>query len=142
MNITKLLVGTIAGGIVFFLLGWLVYGQLLASFMYHNTGKAGHIINRKDMEFLYLVIGNLLSGLLLAYIFLKGNVNTLAAGLVTGGIVGFLMAASVDSVIYGTSFVLSKKAMVADVLAYTVISAVAGAVIAAVSGGKGSRSGG
>ena len=135
MSNTKLIVCTIAGGVVFFLLSWLIYGNLLISFMYHNTGKAGHRINRKEMEFLYLIAGNLLQGLLFAFIFIKGNVNTWIAGLIRGGIIGFLMVASIDAVTYGTTFILSKKGMLADVLAFTVISAIAGAVIAVIIGG-------
>ena len=142
MNISKLFIGAIVGGVVFFLLSWLLYGYLLTDFMYHNTGKIGHVAERKEMEFLYLVIGNLLEGLLLAYILIKSNVTTLAAGLVTGGIVGFLMVTSVDCIMYGTTFILSKKGMLADVVSFTVISAIAGAAIAAVAGGKGSRAAG
>ncbi len=132
MDIKKLFIGAITGGVIFFLLGWLVYGKLLTDFMLHNAGKIGHV-DRTDMEFLYIIIGNLLQGLLLAYIFIKANVNTLAGGLVTGGIVGFLMVAAVDCIIYGTSFMLSKKGMAADVIAFTVIAGIAGAAIGAVS---------
>jgi len=140
MNITKLLIGTIVGGIVFFLLGWLVYGNLLAGFMSNNTGKIGHSADRREMEFLFIIIGNGLQGLLLAYIFVKSNTNTLVGGLITGGIIGFLVSASVDCLIYGTTFMLSKKGIAADVAAATVIAAIAGAAIALTAGGKG-RSG-
>lgn len=139
MNITKLLIGTIAGGLVFFLLGWLVYGNLLADYMSHHAGRIGHLADRKEMDFLYIAVGNLVQGLLFSYIFLKGNVNTLAAGLVTGAILGFLMGVGVDCLTYGTTLMLSKRGMLGDVIAFTVISAIAGAVIGAVTGGKGSK---
>ena len=40
MNLKKLLLGGIAGGIVFFLLGWLIYGKLLMGFMTAHPGLA------------------------------------------------------------------------------------------------------
>ncbi len=135
MNIKKLLIGTIAGGIVFFLLGWLIYGNLLADFMRHHAGEKPHL-DRKNILFLYLVIGNLVQALLLTYIILKSGSRGLANGFITGLTVGLLASVGFDTVIYATSLILSKKSMLADVLAYTVMSGIAGAVIGALAGNK------
>jgi hypothetical protein len=134
MNIKKLLISGIVAGILFFLLGWLIYGILLMDYMSHNTGKAGHVIERKEMEYAFLFFGNLLQGFLLAYIFIKANVNTLMAGLVTGAILGLLISSAVDCIMYGTTFVLSKRGMMADVISFTIISALIGAVLGAIGG--------
>jgi hypothetical protein len=136
MDIKKLLTGTIAGGIVFFLLGWLVYGILLANFMHHHVGYAGTVIEKKDMDYVFLAAGQLLMGALLAWIFIKAGINTLAGGLVAGAVIGLLLSSAVDFTMYGTTNVLSKTGILADVAASTVISAIAGAVIGAVMGGK------
>ena len=133
MNIKKLAIGTITGGILFFFLGWLIYANLLADYMKNNPGAATGVDTTK-MDMMYLAIGNLLSGILMAYIFLKANVNTLAGGLVTGAVIGLLMAASYDCVMYGTSNILSKKMMLADVLAMGAMWAVTGAVVGMVLG--------
>ncbi len=135
MDIKKLFTGTIAGAVVFFFLGWLVYGTLLQDFMRHNPGQKG-IIDRKEMDFMFLIIGQVLQGLLLTYILLKANVNSVVGGLMMGAVVGFLIAAAVDCTMYGTTIILSKKAVAADVVSATIISAIAGAVIGAVTGGK------
>ncbi len=135
MNTKKLLTGAIAGAVVFFLLGWLVYGNLLVSFMKHHTGEKPHL-DRKEMKFIFIIIGNLLQGLFLTYIFLKANVNTLINGLITGGVIGLLSGAAIDCIMYGTTYILSKHSMVADIIAATAISAVAGAVIGLVIGEK------
>ena len=132
MDIKKLLIGGIIGGILFFLLGWLIYGNLLMTFMKNNPGTATGV-DRTEMDFMYLVIGNLASGFLMAYIFMKANVNSLSNGLVTGGIIGVLMAVAYDATMYGVTNILSKKAMMADVLASLVISAVVGAVVGLVN---------
>jgi hypothetical protein len=135
MDIKKLFIGTIAGAVVFFFLGWLVYDKLLFDFMRHNPGEKG-LIGRTDIKFVYLIAGQLFYGLLLAYVLVKSNVSGLAGGLITGAVVGFFMAAAIDLTIYGTSIIMSKKGMAADIVAATVISAIAGAVIGAVAGGK------
>ena len=135
MDIKKLSIGTIAGAIVFFLLGWLVYDKLLADFMRQHPGERG-LIGRTEIKFVYLIAGQVLEGLLLTYILLKSNVNSLAGGLIMGAVVGFLMCAAIDFTMYGTSVIMSKKGLAADVLAATVISAVAGAVIGALTGGS------
>lgn len=135
MDIKKLITGGIAGGVVFFFLGWLVYGSLLEDFMRQNPGKIG-LIGRTEPEFLYLIAGQLLYGLLLTYIFLKGNVNSIVSGLMTGAVIGFIMGAAIDFTMYGTTIVLSKKGLLAELGAGTVISALAGAVIAAAIGRK------
>jgi len=132
MNMKKLFVGGIVGGIVYFLMGWLVYGKLLMDFMKKHSTMAG--LEREPPLFLYLAIGNLLAGFLLAYIFVKSNVNSLGEGLVTGGIVGFLMCSGFDSIMYATTKMMGRTAVLGDVIAFTVISAIAGAVIGAVSG--------
>jgi len=133
MDIKKLIVGGITGGILFYLLGWLVYGNLLTDFMKANPGTATGV-DRTEMDMMYLAIGNLLTGFLFAYIFVKANIGTLANGLITGGIVGLLMSASIDSIIYATTNIESKKMMLADIIAFTVISAITGAIVGMVMG--------
>jgi hypothetical protein len=133
MQIKKLLMGGIAGGIVFFLLGWLIYGKLLMGFMNDHPGLAGNL-SRPEPDFMYLIIGNLAMGFLFAYIFVRSGVTSPAGGLVTGGIVGLLMGVSVDCMTYALTTITSKTAMAADVVGLTVMSAISGAVIAAVIG--------
>jgi hypothetical protein len=135
MDIKKLLIGGITGGILFFLLGWLVYGMLLMDFMNSHQGAAGNVQRAEsDMQYLYLVIGNMAMGFMLAYVFLKGNVNSMMDGFITGGILGLLIAVSYDCMIYATSTVISKTAMAADVAVMTVMTAIVGAIIAVVMG--------
>jgi predicted membrane protein len=134
MDIKKLLTGTIVGGLVFFLLGWLVYGFLLKHYMLHNPGIIGRRVYMSDPVMRYIIIGSLLQGATLAWIFIKGNVKSLVDGLTTGAVIGFLICAFVDSYMYGSTYMLSKRAIVADVLASAVISAVAGAALAMVFG--------
>lgn len=133
MNTKNFLIGGIVGGVAFFLLGYLIYGVLLTNYMQDHPGTAtGAYKDMKDFQWWALILGNLFSGFLLAYIFVKANVVTVANGLITGAVVGFLIIASHDSIIYATSNLFSKHGIVADIVGFTVLSALVGAIIAAV----------
>ncbi len=135
MNIKKLLIGGIVGGILYFGLGYLIYGNLLMSFMQNHPGTAMNVDRAEaDFQFLYLIIGNLAMGFLLAYIFVKSSINSMGGGFVTGGIVGLLISVGFDSVMYATTNIASKTGIAADVCAFTVISAIVGAAVAMVMG--------
>ena len=135
MNTKNFFLGGIVGGVVYFLLGWLFYGTLLTTFFHEHPGTATNVEKPMDqMVWWALILGNLLTGFLLAYIFSKSGVSTLASGLVTGAVVGLLMCTSIDLIMYATTNISSKKAMAADVATFTVMSAIAGAVVGAVMG--------
>ena len=135
MDIKKLFIGGITGGILFYLLGWLIYGILLMDFMQAHPGTATGVDRpTADIRMMYLIIGNLLSGFLLAYIFMKGNINSLAGGVVTGAVIGLLLSSSMDTINYGLTNIASKKMMMADVAAATVMSAIVGAIVGLVMG--------
>jgi len=133
MDIKKLFIGGIVGGILFFLLGWLIYGTLLMDFMKANPGMVSGF-DRAQPDMVYLVIGNLLSGFLMTYIFAKANVNTFVGGLITGAVIGLLMAASYDCMNYALTTLMSKKMIIADVLAAAVLSGIVGAFIGLIMG--------
>jgi hypothetical protein len=135
MDIKKLLIGGIAGGILYFGVGYLVYGNLLMNFMKEHPGTATGVDRAMDdFQFLYLAVGNLAMGFLLAYVFVKSNVNSMAGGLFTGGIIGALLSVGFDCMMYATTNIVSKTAMAADVVAMTVMSAIIGAVVGMVMG--------
>jgi uncharacterized membrane protein len=135
MNTNKFILSGIAGGVVFFLLGYVFYGMLLSDFFMTHAGPAKGVNRATDhMLFLYIILGNLLFGFLLAYIFGKASVSTVSNGLVTGAIVGFLASSSFGCVNYATTWISSRTSVLADVATYTVISAIAGAAVAWVAG--------
>ncbi|HMU73442.1 MAG TPA: hypothetical protein PKD93_11910, partial [Ferruginibacter sp.] len=69
---------------------------------------------------------------MLAFVFIKANITSAASGFVTAGILNFLMAVSVDCMIYATTTTISKTAMATDVAASTVMFAITGAITALV----------
>lgn len=135
MNLKKLTLGSLVGGILYFLLGWLVYGLLLKDLFHTYSGKVGHIIDRPEaeMDWLFLVGGNLAAGILLAWVIQRTASHTLIKGLVTGAVLGFFVSLSVDCMIYATSYVMSKHGVLLDVIAATLIGGLTGAVLGAMN---------
>lgn len=135
MNTKNFLIGGIVGGVAYFLLGWLIYGNLMNQFFHDHPGTATNVERAMDQfEWWALALGNLLFGFLLAYVFAKSGVSSLTSGLITGGIVGLLACSAIDLMMYGTTNIMSKRAMVADIAVFTVMSAIVGAIIGAVLG--------
>jgi hypothetical protein len=133
MNSQKFIVGGIVGGIVFFLLGWLIYGMLLKDFMATNFSSA----MRADADTIWwaLILGQLAGGFLLAYVIGKAGATSAAAGAGVGFIVGLLVCLSYDLTIYGVSTsITSLKGLAADVAASALMGAVVGGVVGWVMG--------
>jgi hypothetical protein len=146
MNTKNILIGGIVAGLVYFFLGYLIYGMLMMDYFNNHIGAIGSDkaardvimaqVNRGDKHLLLwsIGIGNLGAGTLLAFIFDRAGIKNFAAGLVTGAIVGFLASISFRFIMYGVTNLLDKNAVVADILLYTVLSAVAGAICGMVMG--------
>jgi hypothetical protein len=130
MNSQKFIVGGIVGGILYFLLGYVLYGLLLKSFFDDN----GMAVNMDNMVWWAMIVGNLAGGFLLSYILSKGNVSTAGGGAGTGFIVGLLMSLSFDLVMYGIGKGMSLKGIAADVAAAAVMTAIVGAAVGWVLG--------
>jgi len=56
MTLQRLALGTVVGGLVLFLLGYLVYGVLFASFFATNVGTATGV-TREPFNFVALLLG-------------------------------------------------------------------------------------
>ncbi|MEN6456067.1 MAG: hypothetical protein ABFD10_17585 [Prolixibacteraceae bacterium] len=138
MAIKKILLAGIAGAVVYFLLGWLFYGILLMNFMTENAGSATGVA-KEPMLMWALALGDLFWGFLLAVIFgCWTNIRTWLAGAKAGAIIGLLMGAGIDLMMYGTSNLYNCTALVVDVIVVIIMTAIVGAVVAAIlgSGGK------
>jgi hypothetical protein len=135
MKIRNLITGGIIAGALFFLLGFLFYANLFDDYLKEHQGRAFNV-RRTDMDLLYIGIGSFLQGLLLTYIFMKANTRSFGSGFVTGGIVGALVTGAMNCISYGTTNILSKKGMMADVLIATAIYAVSGAILGLIIGMK------
>ncbi|MBI1343535.1 MAG: hypothetical protein GC171_11430 [Terrimonas sp.] len=143
MNTNKFLVGGIVGGIANFLLGWVVWGMLLMSFMKDHTTAAGKAVMRADDDMVWwaLIIGNLALGFLLSYVLNKSGVKSAGSGAATGAAVGLFVGIAIDLFNYAMMDMSDTTAIVVDVLAGVVVSAIVGAIIGWLNGRGASAAG-
>jgi len=133
MNSQKFIVGGIVGGILYFLLGWVIYGMLLKDFMSSNVAS-GTMRADSDMIWWALIVGNLAMGFLLAYVIGKGTVSA-SSGAGVGFVLGLLVCLGYDLISYATSTTInSLKVVAADVAATAVMSAIVGGIVGWVMG--------
>jgi hypothetical protein len=134
MDIKKFILSTFAGGVIYFLLGYLFYAFLLEGFFSGHT-VSGIAKSDDEMKFYPLVMGNFSLAALLSFIFLRwADIKRFVDGLRGGAIIGFLMTAGFNFIIYDTVKIMSFKGILADTVVFTLISALAGGIIAAVIG--------
>ena len=126
MNIQKFVLGSFVGGIIKFFLGFLFVGVLLKDFFAENGGP---VTNPDTMVWWALVLGNLFSGVLLVYFFIKANISTLKKGVSTGFVVGLLVGLGNFLVSYAITLSPSIPAVGVHVFVSAVNYAVAGAFV-------------
>ena len=134
MKTNKILLGGIAGGVSFFLLGWLIYGVLLMNFTMANYNQCS-MRPMEEMVWWAMILSNLAFGFLLSLICSWSNTTRLIDGAKVGAIIGLLLALSIDLSFYSMSTMFSNlKAIFVDIIAYTVMTAIVGAVVGWVLG--------
>jgi hypothetical protein len=134
--VTRLIAATIAGGIAFFALGFVIYGLLLDPLVMKPNMNEFPGLTNEVPKFIPLILANLVSALLLAYIFeVWAGIRTFVGGLKGGAIVFFLFALSTQ-LMFISFWNLTKNFTpnIADVIGATVMGAIGGGVIAAVLG--------
>ena len=136
MNTNKFLIGGIIGGIAYFLLGWIVWGMLLADFMkgHMTTGAQGIMRPQEGMVWWAMIAANLLMGFLLSYILSKSGTNSAGSGAGTGVLVGILMSGAFDLLMYGQMDMGDTTMIGVDVIMSGVVTAIVGGIIGAYLG--------
>jgi hypothetical protein len=134
MKTSKILLATLVGGIVFFLLGWLVYGILLMDFMQNNSQMVAGA--EKDPPVWWaLIVAHFLFALLLAVIYGRwASISTFATGAKAGAVIGIILSLGIDLFFYATMVGHTATTIIVDVIASVVIMAISGGVIAWVLG--------
>ena len=132
MDIKRLVIGTVAGGIALFILGYVIWNMLFTDFFAANAGSATGVA--KDPQVMWAIAVGTLSyaALITLAIETRAGSTTIVEGLKVGAIVGFLMWFSADMIYYGIWNVENLTAAIADSLLELVRGGIGGAVIAAV----------
>lgn len=136
MQTKKLLVSGFAGGVVLFILGWLIYGMLLMNFFTQNAGTAtGVNKNMEEMNMGMIFLGNLAWGFLLALIVGKwAKAKDFSSGLQIGLLIGFLLGTGYDLLTFGTTHIMNMTATITDIIVGTVMFGITAGVIGIING--------
>ncbi len=119
---TKTLIAGVAGGLVLFLTGGLVYVLLLADYFTFE-------VSRETANLLYIVPGELVFGCLLAWLLSCCGVSSVVDGAKNGALIGFLIALGYGLLLYGSTTIADLTYYLVDVVVWAVRFACAGAVI-------------
>ena len=124
MDAKKLIVGSIVGTIVYYFLGFLVYGILLTN-LYPQTGT-------ENMLFIFL--GCLFFGILIAYVVAgKLDLKTAISGAGVGAVIGGLYSASSNFFMY-SSMEADYVKIFTDIAISVVLGGIVGAFVAYING--------
>jgi hypothetical protein len=134
MNTKRLVIGTLVGAIVIYLLGDLIWGILFADFFDSNSGSAIGV-TREESIIWAVAFGSVLYSLLLNFgLELKQNGRSILNGVIVGAVVGALIWGTADFIEYGITTIDSLTGTVADTLLEGVRGAIAGGIVVALLG--------
>ena len=120
MNVKNFLISGIVGGLVNFLLGWVLYGMLFKDLYPQN----------ENMNLMFVFLGCMTFGLFIAYIFSKwAHITNLVTGMKAGAIIGIFNSLSMNFFMYSGREVIYQN-MAIDIAISTFIGTIMGATIA------------
>src|SRR5690606_21885350 len=92
---TRMLLAGLAAGIVAFLLGWLLFGILLMGYFESNTlSYEGLMKSEEEFNYLGMLLANILTGILIAWLLWRMGVTSIGKGLSDGFTIGLLIYGS------------------------------------------------
>jgi len=132
----QVLLAAVAGAVTLFILGYLIWGLLLAAYFKNNAIEYAGLDKRPKPNLALLFLSNLTLALLLAIVFAHwASIRTFVDGLMAGAVVGSLMHLSWKFSMTGYMNLYKRTVpIVVDVLVETARASLAGGVIGAVLG--------
>ncbi len=131
MKSSKFLAGGIVAAVIYFLLGYLLYGVLFKSFFDQN----GMAADMSKFTWWAMILSTVAVGFLIAYVLSVAGVTTMGKGFAIGFVIGLLMELSIDFGMYGMGqSMMDSGAIAVDVVLTAIISGLAGLAIGMVYG--------
>ncbi len=133
--ILRVVLATIAGGIVFFGVGFLIFGLALGETMKTWTVQYPGLM-KEPPNFIALGLANLAWAFLLAIIFeCWANIRTFKTGAIAGAVIMFITVTAIDLQFKAFMvFIIGFVPIIVDALAGALMGAVAGGVVGAILG--------
>ena len=134
----RMIIGTVAGSVAFFLLGGLIYQIILGDFYQANLGSATGVL--RDLPIWWaLIVSQMGFSAVVTYVFLHADVATAAGGLKTGAIFGLLLGTAISFDLYAVTNWSNSMVAFVEPFVTAVRTALAGAVIGWTLGMGGSQ---
>ena len=134
MDIKRFIIGTVVGGIAFYILGYIIWDILVADFYAANRGSAVGLT--KDAPVLWAAaVGTLAYAALVTLgIGTRAGATTVMDGVKVGAVVGFLLWLTVNMIFFAYFNISNLTVTIVDPLLEAVRAGLGGAVIAVVLG--------
>ena len=131
MNIQKILIGGVIGGVVYFLLGWLVWGILLREAMAIPADIASVIeIPEDEVRMSFMALSCILWGIFLAFIFNNwASISTFMGGMKGGALIGIFVSLVIGFSMHAMYTFTSLSNIALDTIGNAVASGITGGVI-------------
>jgi hypothetical protein len=133
MNTTKLLLATLVGAIVSFLIGWVVYGMLLMPmFMENMTPESKALmIPEADQNIAFYFLSSLCFAFMLAYIYERwAGIRTWSTGATVGAVISLLFTLGMNlQFMASMKFYTSNSVVVYDIIGSAITGALTGAAV-------------
>jgi hypothetical protein len=132
MSTKGFVLATVAGGVVLFLVGGLIYAVLAADFFEANQGSAVGVM-RESPDYVHLFLGQLMYGALLTVVIGKwAGQSGAAAGFRLGAVFGALLGFAMDLTMFGVTNLSNIVATLVDPFFVMFQMALGGAVVGLV----------
>ena len=130
MDTKRFVAGTVVGGVVLFVVGYLIFTLAFGAFYTANAGSATGV-DRSSQLMWALFLSNLAYAALIMFaIGNQGGALSVIGGTTAGAIVGFLLWFTADFSLYGITNVANLTRTVVDPLLEIVHGGIGGAAIA------------
>jgi hypothetical protein len=132
MNMKRLAIGGIAGAIVMYIMGMVIWEMLFADFFAANAGSAQGV--PREAPIVWAVgLGTLFYAVLVTMTLeARSGAASLAEGLKAGALVGFMIWGTADFIFFGYFNLNNLNATIADVVLEAVRGGIGGAAIGLV----------
>ena len=131
MDIKKIAIGTVVGGIVLYVLGFLIWEMLFADFFEANSGTATGV-DREVPVMWAMILGTLIYAEAITFGIDSRNAVSIVDGAIIGAVIGIWIWGTADLIIYSLTHLNTLTNVVADIVLEGVRGAIAGAVVALV----------
>ena len=133
MNL-KTLYATLAAFVIFFFLGWLVYGVLLMGF-YENNMFNCEGLTKDPPNYILLIVANLIWSFFFVFILQRwAKITDFGKGFIAGLIIGFLVLLAFDLQSMAFMNLFNVQLFIVDLVVSTILAGIAGGVIGWILG--------